>query len=354
MVKVRAIVTIMGFVLFIPSMGRAAVAPASAPAPAPTPASSQPARLEPLVGGALRYEAPPEPWKVYGEHSDRIVRYVRDEGRAYLEVAVDDLAAQMNETQKQSYGFRLGKAIKEQVKTENSELLYGPKVQKNERFWLTLRDTRKLPTGEVVDRVQVFRAFGIYLARVAATTVSKEREDPLTKEVHALGEDLLDRMKVMRGVRPTYFPRSQVKIVPPVDWKETKVDQANGVIATYGDPRKAISKIIVRSRVIPRDARTPGPKQETFLAKAIDDQRLTEPFSTASTSRDETQESDPRTLKRIKATGEVQGKPAAVDTRYFIVSDVLVSVRAVSAPADAASLAEIAAKLMESVTPLRD
>src|SRR6185436_1565332 len=86
----------------------------AAPATAPTTAASQPARLEPLVGGALRYEAPREPWKLTDPPQDRFVRYVTQDSHGYLEIAIDDFAG-LNETQKQSYIFRLGKALKEQA-----------------------------------------------------------------------------------------------------------------------------------------------------------------------------------------------------------------------------------------------
>jgi hypothetical protein len=329
------------------------VARGAAPATAPTTAASQPARLEPLVGGALRYEAPSEPWKLSDQPQDRFVRYVTEDSQGFLEVAVDDFAG-LNETQKQSYVFRLGKALKEQAQKENATLLYGPRAEKDDRFYLKVHDRRKTQSGHIVDRIQIFRTFGTYIVRVAATALASSEDDPQIKQVHSVGEDLLDRMKVTRGVRPTYFPRTQIKIVPPVDWKEMKVDKPNDVTVTYVDERNPGSKIIVRSRVMPKDARTPGAKQEALVAKMIDDERLTAPFTAKATSRDEQVQADDKALKRFKSAGTVDAKPVTVDTRYFILRDTLISIRAISDTADASAVAAIAAKLQEAVAPIRD
>ena len=329
------------------------MAQGAVPATAPTTAASQPARLEPLVGGALRYEPPGDSWKPNGEVQDRLARYVTEDSSGFLEIAVDDYAG-LNESQKQTFVFRIGKAVKDQAQKENATLLYGPRAEKEERFWLKMRDRRKTHAGQVIDRIQIFRTFGTYIVRVAATAIASSPDDPQIKLIHAAGEDLLDRMKVMRGVRPTFFPRTQIKIVPPVDWKETKIDKPNDVTVIYVDERNPGSKIIVRSRVMPKDARTPGPKQEALLAKMIDDERLTAPFTANTPSGDEQVQPDDKAMKRVKSAGTPDQKPVAVDTRYFIIRDTLISIRAISNPVDAAAVADIAAKLQEGAAPIRD
>ena len=339
----RRLDVMVGIILVM--VGLAHAVPASAP-------STQQAKLEALAGGALRFETPPQEWAVYGERSDGNVRYMLGHEEGFIEIAISTVDGVLTEAARQKYGVELGKVIREQCKQEESELVFGPRVEKDERFWLKMHDRRKLKTGEAVDRIQAFRSFGAYIARVAATGVTADQAK--AEEIHKVGEGILDRMKVGRGVKPTYYPRTQVKIVPPVDWKEAKSDLANGLTATYTDERKASSKIIVRSRVLPKDARTPGEKQEALLAKMIDDERQTAPFAKASVSQQETPETDAKALKRIKAAASVDGKPVAVDTRYVIVGDVIVSVRAVSEEADAATVSEVAGKLAQAVTPIKD
>ena len=359
--KMRKVIAGVGVVLVLGAFamaapvttGRATSAPAASAPAGGAAATSRPVKLEPMVGGALRFEPPPAPWKANGNRTDGLAAYILNEGQGFMEVAVTALDGTMTEAARLKYTVEMGKAIREQAKTENNELVYGPRAEKEERFWLKMHDKRKLASGDILDRVQLFRIFGTYIARVTVTAVIKPNDDAAgAASLHQAGEELLDRMKVARGVKPTYFPRSQVKIVPPVDWKENKIDKANDVVAVYSDEAKPASKIIVRARVMPKDTRTAGPKQDALVAKMMDDERLTAPFSKANPGGGEQGESDDKSLKRIKSSGTAEGKAVAVDTRYFIVGDSLISVRAVSEPGDAAAVSEIAQKL--AVTTIRD
>jgi hypothetical protein len=358
----RSLIASVGVLLSLGAFAHAAAPVTTAPVRTPpvtsapatsAPAASHPAKLEPMVGGAIRFEPPPDPWTAKGNRTDGLAAYILNEGQGFMEVAVSPLDGTMTEAARLKYTVDMGKAIREQAKTENAELVYGPRAEKEERFWLKMHDKRKLASGTIVDRVQLFRIFGTYIARVTVTAVIKPNDDASSATaLHQAGADLLDRMKVARGVKPTYFPRSQVKIVPPVDWKENKIDKQNDVVAVYVDDAKPSSKIIVRARVMPKDARVAGPKQDALVAKMIDDERLTAPFSKTSPSPGEQPESDDKALKRVKAIGTAEGKPVAVDTRYFIVGDSMISVRAASDPADATAMSEMASKI--AVTTIRD
>jgi hypothetical protein len=312
------------------------------------PATTQ-AVTEPLVGGALRY-APPAGWALDGEKSDKLVRYRLGEKTGFLEIAVDALPVAVGPTEAGQMAMQVGKAIREQAKNEGSELLYGPRAEKDERFWLVLHDRMKLKTGETMDRKQMLRVFGVYVVRIAATGLTDSQEE--AKKIHQVGEEILDKMRIARGVKPTFYPKTQIKITPPVDWKELKSDQPNGLVSTLTDARKATSKMIVRARILPKDARTDTAKRDALVEKMVDDERQTTPYSKTAKSDGDKASADSKFLKRVVGTAVESGKPVAVQTRYFVIGDVIVSVRAVAEEADAAAVNELADRL--SIAPIRE
>ena len=312
------------------------------------PATTQLAN-EPLVGGALRY-APPAGWELFGEKSDKFARYRLSEETGLIEIAVDAMPGAVNGSLSQQMAMQMGKTIREQAKSIEAQLLYGPRAEKDERYWLRLHDRMKLKDGRTMDRIQIFRVFGTYVARVTATGFTDSEDE--AKKIQAAGEDLLDHMRVTRGAHPTYYPRTQIKIVPPVDWKEQKTDQANGLAATYTDPAKPAARIIVRSRVLPKDARTDTAKRDALLERMIDDERGTRPFTRENVSEDEKTDSDDKNLKRITCSIVADGKRLLVQTRYFVVADVIASVRSIAEEPDAPAVNDLADKLQ--ITPLRD
>src|SRR5207248_3918881 len=112
-----------------------------------------------------------------------------------------------------------------------------------------------------------------------------------------------DNIRISRGVHPTVFGRTQIKLTPPVDWKEQKRDQPNGLAATYTDERNGANKIIIRSKIVPKTTAADPAKRQAFLDKMIDDERQTEPFSKAALSADETPATpapDETTLRKLK------------------------------------------------------
>ncbi len=332
-----------------PAMGAIVfVIVAAAHAQTSKPATTQ-AVNEPLVGGALRY-APPEGWELVGEKTDKLVRYRLGEKQGFLEIAVDALPVAVGPTEAQQMAMQVGKAIREQAKNENSKLLYGPRAEKDERFWLVLHDRMKLKTGETTDRLQIFRVFGVYVVRIAATGLTESEEE--AKKIHQVGVELLDKMRIARGVKPSFYPKTQIKITPPVDWKELKTDQPNGLISTLTDAKKVSSRIIVRARILPKDARTDTGKRDALLEKMVDDERQSMPYSkTAPSEGDKTAAKD-KFLKRVVGTAMESGKKLSVQTRYLVVGDVIVSVRALSEEADAAAVNDLADRL--AIAPIRE
>ncbi len=157
-------------------------------------------------------------------------------------------------------------------------------------------------------------------------------------------------MRLSRGPQRLVFPRSQLKIVSPIDWEEVKADQPNGLVVTYNDPKDPMRKIIVRARVLPKEARTAGPQQMTHLDRMVDAERRETPFTSPPPEEQVISSGDyPRQLRVILPGAETN---LAVETRYLAVGESLVSVRSIAAEGDA-EIAAIAAKLASGITTIR-
>jgi hypothetical protein len=308
--------------------------------------------LEPLAGGALRYDPPTAPWQLISR-GDLGARYQLPEEKGFLEIAVTTINGELKPGFAQQYALKLGKAIRDEHKQQKAQLLYGPRVEADDRFWLKVHDKFRASTGKAYDRVQCYRTFGVYIARVTGTGVAP-KNDATTQPasvVLAVAEDLLDRMKTQRGVHPTVFPHTAIRITPPVDWKETKLDQPNGVVATYEDLREPLNQIIVRARIIPRAARADEAKRNALLDRMIDEERQTTPFSSKNRAPPDQREADEKALAKVTASATLDGQKFAVQTRYQVVNDVLVSVRAIAPEANADAVNRIAEAMARGITP---
>ncbi len=312
------------------------------------PVATAPVANEPLVGGALRYGAP-DGWAPVGEKADRLVRY-RLDNTGFIEIAVDDLSIAATPMLARQMALGVAKTIRDNAKSRGEEMLLPPRVEKDDRFWLVIHDRLKTKDGHTTDRLQIYRPFGVYIARVAVTSLDASREE--TEKIHRAGQDVLDRMRVGRGVRPSYYPHTRIKITPPVDWKEHKNDQPNGLVAAFTDPQDPSAKIIVRARVLPLPARSDGAKRDQLLDRMIDTERTTTPYDRNAPSRSDQVKSDPKLLKRVTGAITDQGRRLDVQTRYFVVGDCLISVRSISDPSRAGNVDQIADEL--TVAPIRE
>src|SRR6185436_5878478 len=120
------------------------------------------------------------------------------------------------------------------------------------------------------------------------------------------------------------------RITTPVDWTFAKSDDPNGLVVTYTDPKDANRQIIVRAKILPKDARGDAntAKRDALLERMIDGERKMTPFKPTGPSPDEqpatvgTKDPPLRAIGAKAVRGEVT---LAVVTRYFVVADVLVS-----------------------------
>lgn len=334
----------------------------SASAVATAPAATQPVpieSMEPIADGTIRF-VPPAGWELVGRSPDNLaVTYkASDAPEAALTLTIIPQTQTIQPTAREQMGLIIGKGIREAAKQHGHALVYGPRVEPDERYFLKVRDVMSVGQGKLADRVQMYRIVGLNLVHVACTAQVEARE--LSAPVHAAAEKLLDTMRVARGAKRSVYPRAQLKAVVPLDWREQKTDQANGLVATYTDPKDPSRQMVLRCRVMPKDAREPGPKRDALLGRMIDDERRHPPLTGASADAEEVITTDPpKYLKHLRTSatsgaGGAGGEPLRVETRYVAVGDVMVSVRSVAREADADAVAKIAEQVAGDLKTIRD
>jgi hypothetical protein len=340
-----------------PPAGSAAAA-ATSPAPAATTRRIATADMEPLIDGSIRYLAPPaaDGWKLFARSDDnRRATYVTEDGKGRLDVNVTPQTRDVPDEYARQMALIIGKTVRENADRDGRTILMQPRVEKDERFFLKMHDRLSGENG-ISDRLQLYRVMGLNIVHVAAIALKDTPEE--ARPIHAAGESLLEGMRLTRGVAPVVYPRNKLKIRPPVDWTEQKADDPNGLVVTYADPDQPLRQLIVRARVVPKAALADPAKGDAFLVKMIDDERRTAPFNNNTKPAGEDQQlpgGGPREYVRyvrIDALAE-GGQKLRVQTRYFVVKDVMVSLRSVGAEDDEA-LVKLADALAVTVKPSRE
>lgn len=317
-----------------------------------SPSSTAVAQMEPLMDGSIRFAVPPG-WDFGGRSDDgkRAVMQTPDgAGRITITVQPQDRMLLDPDAAAAQMAMVIGKTIREDTDRKNAKVLLAPRVEKDPRFLLKMHDRSAGESG-TIDRVQLYRVVGLNMVHVAVNAATDSPE--AAKAVHTAAEDLLTGMQLTRGARHIVFPRNQLKIRTPVDWKETRSDQPNGLVVTYDDPRQPARQLIVRARVLPKDAREAGAKRDTLVDKAIDAERRLPPFNDAKPDgAEEVVPADETYLRRVRQHATAGSQKLRVETRYFVVADVLVSLRIVGGEEDT-GLAKIADQLVTDTTPIR-
>jgi hypothetical protein len=289
---------------------------------------------------------------------------------------------QNEESASAQMAMAIGKAIRESAKKEKIEMVVPPRVEKDPRFLLKMHDVLRTEPGQggaggkLADRVQLYRVIGLNLVHLSATAWVESQDQ--AKASHEAAEKMLAEMLLTRGQKRVVYPRAQLKMVLPVDWKEQKSDQANGLVTILTDPKDGGRQIIVRARIIPKDARAYTAKRDALLERMVDEERRTTPFAAGAadakgaggaggagageTAGEMAGEISGGILKAIKRVKD----GLSVETRYFVVGDVMVSVRSISpapaAPAPegdagaagAGGMKEIVEKFIADVKPIRE
>ena len=316
------------------------------------------AEMEPLLDGSIRYVPPPASagWKLVGKSDDNLkAAYTTPDARGRIDITVTPQTRDVPEGQAQKMALIIGKGIRDDADRAARTSLLQPRVEKDERFFLKIHDRHSGEHG-INDRLQLYRVIGLNIVHVAVVALKDTPEE--ARPIHAAAEELLDGMRLTRGQTPVVYPRNKLKIKPPVDWKEEKSDIANGLVVTYTDPKQPARQMIVRARVIPTVARKDPAKRDALVDKMVDEERRTPPFSnTTKPAGDEQVISGgaPREyVRHVRSDAVIEGGgKVRVQTRYFVVNDVLVSLRSVSSADDEAML-KIADAVAVDVKPSRE
>jgi hypothetical protein len=324
--------------------------------------ATNPADMLPLVDGSIRYLPPPadQGWKELMRTEDRLrASYATADGRGRIDINVTVEPRDIPASQAGAMARIIGKAIREDAKKAGRELPYPPRVEEDPRFFLVVHDRMKTADGQqVVDRKQLYRVMGLNLVHVAVVAyvpaeqappeAAAARADlPAAAPVLAAGEALLDGMRLTRGAAPVVFPRTQVRLTTPVDWKLTRQDQPNGPTATYTDPQDPNRQILVRSRILPKEAREDATKRDAVLQRMVAQERTLPPLKPGSPAPEEGGTGKGEYLKQVRTAASRGEQKLTVETRYLVVGDVLLSLRAV-APAGDETVGPIADALAAS------
>lgn len=325
-------------------------APAVTRADAPTTRLSD---MHPLVDGSIRY-LPPDGWKEIGKPDKLHAYYATEDGHGRISIAVTIEDRDMPDSAAARMAMIIGKAIRENAKKENRELLYGPRVEKDPRFFLVVHDRMTTQDGsEVADRMQLYRMMGLNMVNLAVTAIVPRDSKPEdARKILSAGQEMLAGMQLTRGAAPVVFPRTRVRLTTPVDWKLSKLDQPNGPTVTYSDPKDPNRRIYVRSRILPKDARTDASKRDVILNRMIEQGWEQPPLTRKPADAGQPGTGKGDYLRQIRTTVSQGEQKLLVETRYLVIGDVILSIRTVAPEADQqiSAIADDLAKSANAIT----
>jgi hypothetical protein len=321
--------------------------------------ATRPDEMEPLVDGSVRY-TPPAGWELVSKSDNRLKAiYKSRNGMDLIEINVTPETRDIPDSQAPRMAGIIAKGVREGAKAAGRDFTLPPRVEQDERFFLKVHDRMRGQDDEgkdfIADRIQIYRVLGLNLIHVAVVAITDDEKE--AGKVHGIAEEMLYGMRLTRGMHPVVFGKAQIKVTTPLDWKVSKTDEPNGLVGTFTDPKDPLRQIIVRARVIPKDARTDDAKREAFLAKTIDAERKLPPLKGDAAEAEHPATAPVPTgmtyLRHLRSTAAKGEQKLAVDTRYFVVADVLVSVRSVAAEGDG-EIDKITDELSTSVKPARE
>ncbi len=317
---------------------------AAATTTAPT---SAPFANEPIGHGVVRF-APPPDWDLAKRaDNDMSVSYKSPDGSGVLSIAVTPQQDAITDSPKANMAKAIIKGITESLTKDGTELLIKPRVEQDDRFYLKVHDRSK-KDGKVADRIQMYRAVGLNL--VLVSVVAFTDDESKAKEVHAIGETVLLSARTSRTPKPTIFGKTRVQITAPLDWKEEKHDKPNGLTAIYHDPSDTEQSIVVKSRILPRDAKDDAAKRDAIITQMLDADRSGEPpVKGAKRTEEPDAPADPKTLKTSRAVYKTESNEYQADTRFIAVGDVILSITTISRPGNADALKKTTDLLVETV-----
>jgi hypothetical protein len=305
------------------------------PAQVTRPSATAPARDVQLDGGRVRI-ALPDGWERTGEPDPNGLKLVlqKSQGPGLIAINID----QQQDVVVPEHARKMARAIDEQIRanaqTNHVELLYGPKLEVDPRFFLKINTRMNVPDRGIVDETHIYRVMGLNLVYLNVTTDSDSEDE--ARAVRQIAEALLAGAKIGAGPRPSSFPRTRLKVFVPPEWKEQRSDNPNDVVATWSEPRGGLARIVLKARVVPRDARAPdaGAQRDALLSEMIRADEAAPPISgLAASGSPEASPGDQSGSQKVTRHYEQGGKKWLTESRYLVVGDAALSLTGV-APED--------------------
>ena len=324
---------------------------AAAPATAPTSAPATAPSLEMLDQGRVRLP-PPAGWTLIERKADgRTLRYEIGGGAGTATIIVTPQDAMPTDETIATIAKTAMKEWRESVRNEGAQLLIPPQKVTDERFDLKLRIRTRGPDGLASDQLQMYRAMQLELVHVAViANVDTEAE---AERLYGPIEEMLDKTKLGPGPKPSAFRKTRVRLTVPPDWVEQRTDDPNGVVATYTNPSVPGARLVVRSRIIPKNARRDPQVQENAIDQLVDDFRHGKLPEGAGERYDERKIDHPRFKRYLVQSTDWNGGQWGTEFWCVIAGDVAIGVDALVPPLDQ-TVTRAAATMAASIRSLDD
>jgi hypothetical protein len=302
-----------------------------------------------LDDGRVRY-TPPDGWNLVSRQEDGLgAVYNTSDGIGVISILVQPQQESLRPEQSHNMALRMGKEMRESAEKNHVEFLIPPRVQEDPRFMLKLHAQMRVPDRGVVDELHLFRAMGTNLVYVNATAQTDSEE--AARAVHEAGETLLAQAKIGSGPKPALFGRTRVRLLAPADWIVQRVDHPNGIVATFREPDNGPSRIIVRSRVVPKAA------DEAARAKLLDEMesadRATAPVpGLIAQGEPEVKPGSGQVRRTMQRSFTGGGRTWRATTQYIAVGDVLLGVSSVAPEEHAEEIEKLAGEMGEKAESL--
>jgi hypothetical protein len=304
--------------------------------PAATAPATKPAAMEMLDGGRVRFAPPPAPWRFVGKSpGDMVAVYRTDDEVGEMTITVTPQPDAVRPEHAKQMALKIGAGIRTYAKTNGVELLYGPRVQRDERFLLTVRDRMRLIDGTTHDRLQIYRMIEMEMVSIAVVARTDSQEQ--AKAIHAAAQELLDKARGGRGPTLSAFPKTGIRVFPPAEWAEKKVDDANGIVATYAEPNGGPARIVVRSRVVPKKIRGKDAASVAQRDALIDDMLAA---SGVGTDAERLPDEKKRFVRVVRKPAGAD-RDAHTEARYVMLGDTLIGVTITGPPERAEHLSAL-------------
>jgi len=311
-------------------------------APPSTSPSTVPA-TDTLLGGKVTY-IPPPGWDLRGKlDGGRTAAYLLEPDKASLAITVNEQDVALDAAAALKMGQFICKKLREDVPRSGAEIHTPPRVEKDDRFFLKVRD-RFTRDGRLADRLQIYRVIGLELITVAVTAYSDSPED--VKVIHEEAEQLLlsaaapgrnaaakpqaARARGAAAAKPMVLSQARIRITPPSAWRAELTDSAAGIVATFRQEADETNLIALSVRPLPKDARTDPKLRDIIVEEMVAGEKQQFKIEGAEVKGSTETIKDNRFLRKTRTRYQAKDREFQVGSRQLRVGNTLVSVSTVS------------------------